>query len=78
MQTVLAVGFLAALMIFCGILISALFGAFAGWLVGALFDETMAELIRASGLNVVPWQLGLMLGFVGGFFKSSLSTDSKK
>lgn len=74
----IAVLFIAAVMIFCGVLISALFGAFAGWLVGAVFDDTMAELIRASGLSVAPWQLGLMLGFVGGFFKSSLSTETKK
>ncbi len=49
-------------------------GAFSGLMVGWVFDETMATFIAYVGIELAPWQVGGMLGFVGGFFKSSLST----
>jgi membrane protein YqaA with SNARE-associated domain len=53
-------------------LLGTIFGAIGGWIVGLFFDETLAKLAMAIGLEGTPaWQLGAMLGFVGGFFKSS-------
>jgi hypothetical protein len=59
-------------------LVGVLFGAFSGWVVGWFFRETMAEFFGAFGLgSLSPWQIGAMLGFSGGFFKSSLTAGSK-
>jgi hypothetical protein len=53
-------------------------GAFAGAVVGFFFDETSRSFLDALGMkDLEMWQLGAMLGFVGGFFKSSVSASSK-
>jgi hypothetical protein len=53
-------------------LIMPLFGAFAGAVIGFFFDETSREFLNALGMQKLEmWQLGAMLGFVGGFFKAS-------
>lgn len=71
-----AVG-VAALIVIVAVL-GTVFGAIGGWIVGLMFDETLAKLATAIGLEGTPaWQLGAMLGFVGGFFKSSVSASSK-
>ena len=45
-------------------------GAFAGAVVGFFFDETSRSFLDALGMKELEmWQLGAMLGFVGGFFK---------
>jgi hypothetical protein len=50
------------------------FGAMGGWFVGLVFDDTLYQLTQHLGLgDTPPWQLGAMLGFVGGFFRSSIS-----
>lgn len=57
-------------------LVGVLTGAFCGWIVGVFFPETILGTlacfgVKTEGLEV--WQLGACLGFVGGFFKTSLS-----
>ena len=47
-------------------------GAIAGWVVGLVFDDTMRLLAQALGIEARPYQLGAMLGFLGGFFRASL------
>jgi hypothetical protein len=67
---------LIGVMLFTMPLLGALGGAFAGWVVGWFFDETILGILGQLGVkNVAMWQFGMFLGFVGGFFKASLSTS---
>jgi len=52
-------------------------GAFAGWVVGLLFPGTVGLVGSAiAGGAVLPsWQVGAILGFVGGFFKARVTTS---
>lgn len=57
-------------------LISALVGAFSGWVVGWFFSQTVLTFFAGLGITgLETWQLGLTLGFIGGFFKSTLSLN---
>lgn len=63
-----AVGFLG--IVFLVTILGTLFGALAGWTVGLVFDGTLSKLATMLGVpGTPPWQLGAMLGFVGGFFR---------
>ena len=73
----LVVGFLITigigLVAFVLPLLGFLFGAFTGWVVGTVFPETFSQffvILSQSFIHLEPWQIGGMLGFVGGFFKS--------
>ena len=56
-------------------LLGALGGALCGWVVGWFFSETVLTFMAALGVKgLAMWQVGLALGFVGGFFKS-VQTD---
>ncbi len=60
--------------LFIGSIMGTAFGAMGGWFVGLVFDDTLYQLTQHLGLgDTPPWQLGAMLGFVGGFFRSSIS-----
>ena len=76
MKELIGVGILAVIgaasLIFFVPLLGAIFGAFSGWVVGLFFDETMATFIQWLEVEASPWQIGAVLGFVGGFFKSVL------
>jgi len=51
-------------------LLGALFGAFAGWVVGWFFDVTLLAFFAELGIQGLEmWQIGMSLGFIGGFFK---------
>ena len=64
--------------LFLIVILGTLIGGVIGWTVGLVFDDTLAALKTALGLSVTNFQLGAMLGFVGGFFKSSkFSTETK-
>lgn len=56
-------------------LIGTVMGALAGWIVGLVFPETLGLLAKMLNVDAAPWQLGAILGFIGGFFRSSLSKD---
>ena len=63
---------LVALFMFLGCILGTLFGAFAGWVVGIFFGETILSFFAAIGITGFKmWQIGASLGFIGGFFKSS-------
>ncbi len=55
-----------------------LFGAFAGWVVGWFFEETILGIASQLGIDgVTMWQLGAALGFVGGFLKTKVTATVK-
>lgn len=73
------IGIVAAAVLFIGVLLGTVMGAFAGWVVGGVFAETMKILIvdlLHLPPSVEPWQVGAILGFVGTFFRPTLSTKT--
>lgn len=61
-------------------ILGVLFGAFAGWVVGLFFAETILGFLSRMGMDIAGlamWQVGAALGFIGGFFKATLSTKGK-
>ena len=54
--------------------LGAVAGLVAGWVFPQVFD-TMA--MAAFGKSVPPWQIGAMLGFVGGFLRPRTYKKSK-
>jgi hypothetical protein len=58
-------------------LLGALGGAFSGWVVGWFFSETILGFLAALDIKgLAMWQIGMSLGFIGGFFKA-VQTNSK-
>lgn len=59
-------------------LLSTFIGTFIGAVVGFFYPNTFAAVFTALGfpaLAALPlWQVGGVLGFVGGFFRSHLKT----
>lgn len=59
-------------------LLGPLLGGLAGWVVGWFFGDTILYVAGRLGLSGVEmWQLGMFLGFVGGFFKAVQSNTAK-
>lgn len=61
-------------------ILGVLFGAFAGWVVGLFFAETILGFLARMGMDIAGlamWQVGAALGFIGGFFKATLSTKGE-
>lgn len=73
MQAILVIGVIV-LAILVLPLLGAVVGAFCGLIVGAVFDESMTKFLAMLHTDMAPYQLGAMLGFIGGFFKSTVST----
>ena len=60
-------------------LLSSLFGAFTGWVVGLIFGKTILGLLAAIGIEGFEmWQIGVFLGFVGSFFRTLSFTDKRE
>lgn len=70
--TIAFLGLLAALFLIPLLGIAA--GAFTGWVVGFVFPGTVGILasIMTGGATMPAWQVGAILGFVGGFFKTRI------
>lgn len=63
--------------LFFTILVTTLFSALAGWVVGMFFGNTILGILAACGLKgFVMWQIGATLGFVGSFFRTSVTTKN--
>ena len=77
MEKILAacLGFLALSLVMP--ILGVLFGAFSGWAVGLVFEETVLQTLTRFGVETTEltmWQLGAALGFVGGFLKTTVSS----
>lgn len=67
-------------LIFIAPVLGVLFGAFSGWVVSLLAPVWVTTGLSFVGIHIQPHQLvelGAALGFVGGFFKSHLTSKSK-
>lgn len=57
-------------------IVAVFFGAFSGWVVGVFFGGTILGLLEQMGIqDVYMWQVGAFLGFIGGFFRTNVSTN---
>lgn len=75
--TSIAALLLLALTVFVLCLIGTIVGSLSGWAVGLLFGETILGIFAAFGLKGFSmWQIGAFLGFVGGFFRTSVTSKS--
>jgi membrane protein YqaA with SNARE-associated domain len=69
---VIAVSF--AVLAFVAIIAGTVMGAVAGYIVGYFFHDTLQLLANALHMgSASDWQLGACLGFMGGFFRTSVS-----
>ena len=71
LSKVFGVAFLGIGVLFLLIILSTLMGGICGWTVGLIFTDTIAALKQFMGVDVTNFELGAMLGFVGGFLKST-------
>lgn len=71
----LLVGLLS--LIFLGPLVGPLVGSLAGWLIGFTpMEEWILHGFSSAGVKGVRlFEIGAALGFVGGFFRSTISKD---
>ncbi len=61
-------------------LVSTIFGAGIGWVVGLFFSEPILGFLNRASVDVNGlhmWQVGAALGFIGSFFKSTLTHNGK-
>ena len=71
--------FLAMAGVFFFIIFGTLLGGLAGWLVGVFFGDTILGIAAQLGVKgITMFQLGLFLGFVGGFLKTKVSAEVKE
>lgn len=64
-------GALASLFFFV-VSANTMMGAFAGLVVGMVFDDTFRAISAKFGAaDLAPWQIGATLGFVGAFFRGN-------
>ncbi len=55
----------------------ALFGGFAGWVVGLFWTDPIVDFLHRLGVDVAGltvWQIGVAMGFLGGFLKTTVSS----
>jgi len=58
-------------------IIGVFLGAFSGWMVGLVFEQTIIGTLSQLGFNldgISMWELGATLGFVGGYLKTTVAT----
>ena len=60
-------------MVFFVIILSTLFGGIAGWTVDLVFPFVATTLNTLIGTKLSAFEMGAVLGFVGGFFKTSVT-----
>ncbi len=61
---------------FVACIMSTLFGALSGLVVGWCFGDTILSFFAAIGIGGLKmWQIGATLGFIGGFFRSSVKSS---
>ncbi len=75
--TIVGASIVAAIIIFLSIILGTTFGAFVGYVVSLTFlGDWVIQGFKVFEINAYGQLtvIGAMLGFVGGFFKSTLST----
>jgi hypothetical protein len=77
----LAVGLVGlAGFLFLATILGPLLGGFAGWIVGFFWTDPILNFLHRFGVDTAGlsvWQIGVALGFMGGFFKASQTNNTK-
>jgi hypothetical protein len=66
-----------AAILFVAVLLGTLIGGIVGWIVGLVFPFVIVTLNTLTGLTLTAFEMGAVLGFVGSFFKTSVTKESK-
>jgi hypothetical protein len=62
--------------LFFFIILSTFMGGVAGWMVGLVFGDTILGVAAQLGIHGISmFQLGVFLGFVGGFLKTKVKVN---
>ena len=66
----------AAFMFFLSAILSTILGLIIGWVVGWFFEDTILSFMSCLGIEGLKmWQIGASLGFIGCFFRNSVSIN---
>ena len=72
----LIAGLAGAAVLVLVVTLGTLMGALSGWIIGWFFSETILGFFTALGVTGLKmWQIGASLGFIGGFFRTSVSSS---
>jgi|LauGreDrversion4_2_1035121.scaffolds.fasta_scaffold2713237_2 hypothetical protein len=63
--------------LFFAIILGTFLGGIVGWCVNLMFPVVNVALNQVTGLALDAFDMGAVLGFVGGFFKTATSSTSK-
>ncbi|MBQ9732578.1 MAG: hypothetical protein IJV97_05795 [Alphaproteobacteria bacterium] len=67
-----------AFMFFLTAILSTILGLIIGWVVGWFFGDTILSFFSCLGIDGFKmWQIGAALGFIGSFFRNSVSVNKK-
>jgi hypothetical protein len=66
-----------AAILFVAVLLGTLIGGIVGWIVGLVFPFVIVTLNTMTGLTLTAFEMGAVLGFVGSFFKTSVTKENK-
>lgn len=77
MAVVLSAAVMVAAILFVAVLLSTLIGGIVGAIVGMVFPFVIETLNTGTGLVLTGFEWGAVLGFVGSFFKTSVTKESK-
>jgi hypothetical protein len=66
-----------AAILFVAVILGTLVGGIVGWIVGLVFPFVIVTLNTMTGLTLTAFEMGAVLGFVGSFFKTSVTKESK-
>jgi hypothetical protein len=78
LAVVLGASLVVAAILFVAVLLGTLIGGIVGWIVGLVFPFVIVALNTLNGLTLTGFEMGAVLGFVGSFFHSSVSTKPQK
>jgi hypothetical protein len=65
-----------AAVLFLAVILGTVIGGITGWIVGMIFPVIITSLNTVLGLELSGFAMGAMLGFVGTFFRSSVSSKN--
>lgn len=63
--------------LFVAVIVGTLMGGVVSWCVNLVFPIVNVTLNQLSGLSLSAFDMGAVLGFVGGFIKSTTRKNSK-
>ena len=66
-----------AAILFVAVILGTLVGGIVGWVVGLVFPFVIVTLNTLTGLTLTGFEMGAVLGFVGSFFRTSVTKKNE-